>query len=212
MRTALLVIAAFMLAVFAGREGAASLALRAGAPFLTLALSADPHLRGLALYQRGAYADAAESLRIAGPKATFNRGDALARAGKYADAMAAFDAVIAREPANQDARTNRAIVLAFIKSETESDGGSRAQGVDPGEQGTAENKNNSMTMLEAEAAVRERAIKVTRPQEAKALIANEQWLSTLADEPGRYLKLRIAADYARRREQGLLAPIGEDEW
>ena len=212
MRSAFPLIAAAGFLAFAGCDGLAQLALRTGLPRLTLALTDDPHLSGLAHYRLGNFATAVELLRLPGASATYNRGDALARAGLYRDAMAAFDAVIARNPGDMDALANRAVILPLLSSETESDGGSRAQGVDPGEQGQARNKNKSMTVLEAEEAWRQRAIKVNRPQESKALIANEQWLETMADEPGRYLKLRIAAEYLRRRAAGLAPPPADDPW
>jgi tetratricopeptide (TPR) repeat protein len=44
--------------------------------------------------------------------------------------------------------------------------------------------------------------------DAQAMAASRQWLTTLADDPGRYLKLRIAAEHARRAANGL-APEGD---
>jgi Ca-activated chloride channel family protein len=209
----LAIVALIAAAVFAaGQEGWARLALRAHMPSLASAFSNDDEIRGLASYRMGDFADAAEALRRAGSRATFNRGNALARAGKYEQAVGAYDAVIARDPSHQGARANRAIVIKLIASATEQGAGSRAQGTEEGERNKARNKNESMTMLEAEAAVRERASQVRRPYESKALIANEQWLTTLADEPGRYLKLRIAAEYQRRLEAGTAAPPGDDPW
>lgn len=210
----ILAIAALIVATLfaAGQEGLARLALKLHAPSLALALTKDVEVRGLAHYRSGEFAQAAEALRLAGVKATFNRGNALARAGKYGEAVGAYDAVMARDPSHLGARANRAIVIKLIASATEKGGGSRAQGTEAGERSKARNKNESMTMLEAEAAVRERASQVRRPYESKALIANEQWLTTLADEPGRYLKLRIAAEYRRRLEAGTAAPPGDDAW
>jgi Ca-activated chloride channel homolog len=198
--------------LLAGKDAASVLALRLGAPSISLAASDDLLLRGLALYRLGRFAESAELLRQAGPLGSFNRGNALARAGKYADAVAAYDAVIARDPSDADAKANRAIVIELVESETEGGGGSRAQGTEMGEHKKAENKNDSMTMEEAFEAQRLRAIQVQRPQESKAVIADEQWLVTLSDEPGRYLKLRIAAEYKRRIEQGLAPPPGDDPW
>lgn len=198
--------------VAAGQEGLARFALKLDTPSLALALTRDDETRGLARYCLGDFNEAAEALRLAGPKASFNRGNALARIGKYQDALGAYDAVLARDPGHQAARANRAILVKLIASATEDGRGSRPQGMDEGERSKTTNKNQSMTMLEAEAAVRERASQVRRPQESKALIANEQWLETLADEPGRYLKLRIAAEYQRRLEAGSAAPPGDDPW
>lgn len=197
----------------AGRDGLASMALRLHAPSLSVMLADDLQLRGLAYYRLGNYVEAAEALRLAGPKASFNRGNALARAGHYADAVAAYDAVIARDPVHRAAHANRAIVVKLVDSETERGGGNRPQGQEQGEHNKTENRNQSMTMLEAEQATRERAVQVMRPADSsKAMIADEQWLATMPDEPGRYLKLRIAAEYRRRLEAGIAAPPGDDAW
>ncbi len=212
MRSPSLIIASIALALAAGSQGLAGLALRLGAPAVTLALTSDHHQQGLALYRLGRFEDAAEALRLAGPKASYNRGNALAMAGKYPEALAAYDAVLARDPGHQDARANRTIVVKLFDSPTEEGGGSRAQGADPGERKKTDNKNNSMTLEQAFDAVRQRALQIQRPQESRALIANEQWLATLPDEPGRYLKLRIAAEYRRRLEEGTAAPPGSDPW
>lgn len=46
--------------------------------------------------------------------------------------------------------------------------------------------------------------------DAQAASANRQWLATLPDDPGRYLKLRLRAEHARRIELGTAMPDGEE--
>jgi Ca-activated chloride channel homolog len=48
--------------------------------------------------------------------------------------------------------------------------------------------------------------------DAKSVLANVQWLETLPDEPGRFLKLRLALEHARRVEAGTAPPMPGDPW
>ena len=50
---------------------------------------------------------------------------------------------------------------------------------------------------------------VRRSFEGQSIIASRQWLTTLTDDPGRYLKLRIAAEQRLRLETGLAVPAAE---
>lgn len=73
-------------------------------------------LRGVEAYRRGDYARAAE-LFARGTDATshYNRGNALARAGRLQDAVAAYDEALRRDPRMADARANRAAVMAAMQ-------------------------------------------------------------------------------------------------
>jgi tetratricopeptide (TPR) repeat protein len=54
--------------------------------------------------------------------------------------------------------------------------------------------------------------RIGKPVDAKSVQANVQWLETLPDEPGRFLKLRLAMEHARRVEAGTAPPITGDPW
>jgi Ca-activated chloride channel homolog len=41
---------------------------------------------------------------------------------------------------------------------------------------------------------------------------DRQWLQTLSDDPGRFLKLRLAAEHNRRVDAGTAPPITGDPW
>src|SRR5690606_34490008 len=51
-----------------------------------------------------------------GADAAYNRGNALARAGRYEDAIAAYDEALRRQPGMADAIANRKVVEAAMKN------------------------------------------------------------------------------------------------
>jgi Ca-activated chloride channel family protein len=72
--------------------------------------------RGIEQYRRGDFAGAAASFAKADTAdAHYDRGNALAKAGKLEDAVAAYDQALRRAPGMADAAANRAAVLAAIK-------------------------------------------------------------------------------------------------
>lgn len=89
--------------------------LAAGLPGLAARIADDPGWRGTALYAAGRYAEAAAAFGEArGRAAAYNRGNALARAGDLPGALAAYEAVLARDPGNEDARANRDLVARLL--------------------------------------------------------------------------------------------------
>ena len=88
----------------------ARLLLAAGLPGAAATISDDPAWRGTALYAAGRYAEAAEA--FAGQP--YNRGNALALAGDLKGALAAYEAALARDPGDEDAKANRELVARLL--------------------------------------------------------------------------------------------------
>lgn len=98
------------------RDQQAAQALRAGHAQQARALARDPALRGAAAYRVGDYAAAIQALGpLPGGGAQYNLGNALAKAGRYREALAAYDRVLAREPGNADAQANRQAVADWLR-------------------------------------------------------------------------------------------------
>lgn len=76
----------------------------------------DPLLRGAAAYRSGDYTGAAKYFaQRDDAQAKYDLGNALAKAGRYQQAIAAYDQALQREPRMADARANREAVLAWLK-------------------------------------------------------------------------------------------------
>ncbi|MGN2243921.1 VWA domain-containing protein [Frateuria sp. GZRR33] len=98
------------------RDQQAAQALREGQPKQALALARDPALRGAAAYRTGDYDKAIDALQpIDTTDAQYNLGNALAKAGRYQDALAAYDRALALDPANADAAANRKAVEDWLR-------------------------------------------------------------------------------------------------
>ena len=75
----------------------------------------DPQWRGMALYQAGDYAGAAEAfLQVDTAAAHYNRGNALAYSGELEAALDAYDQALERQPDLQAALDNQALVEQML--------------------------------------------------------------------------------------------------
>jgi len=85
----------------------------------------DPQWRGSAQFRNQDYEAAAESFgRVQGPHADYNRGNALAHAGKLEEALKAYDQALAADPSMEDARINQELVKQLLnQQESESQSG-----------------------------------------------------------------------------------------
>ncbi|MEJ2316303.1 MAG: VWA domain-containing protein [Gammaproteobacteria bacterium] len=79
-------------------------------------ITGDPSLLGSAAYKRGDYRQALEQFdRLDGADAAYNRGNALARLGKYREAIEAYDDAIEQQPGMDDAIFNKAAIEELLK-------------------------------------------------------------------------------------------------
>lgn len=96
----------------------AAQALKQGHAKQAQQLARDPSLRGAAAYRAGDYAAATQALQQApGTDAAYNLGNALARQGKYQQAIKAYDRALKLAPGNADAQANRKAVEDWLRQQ-----------------------------------------------------------------------------------------------
>jgi Ca-activated chloride channel family protein len=196
----------------------------------------DPLWKGGALYRGGEYEGAADTFEQSDAlTAHYNRGNALARAGRLDEALAAYDTVLEADPGHEDARHNRTLV-ARLKEQVRQQ--SRQQEGEPGGQGQgggnqqedgssqerdprdasqqSENESESgggdeagREEPESTAAGEANQPLVEPPLSAEEQQAMAQWLRRVPDDPGGLLRRKFQLEYSRRRSE---RPEGTDAW
>lgn len=115
---------------------------------------ADPAWRGAAHYRAGDYADAvADFAAVDSADGHYNRGNALARLGRYEEAIAAYASALERAPAHAAASHNKALLEKLLAERPrQPPSGGEGEGKDPGErdqpegdQGGDDSGENSMS-------------------------------------------------------------------
>jgi len=178
----------------AGPQSLGKVLLLLDQPALAADLLEEPGARGVALYRAGRYAEADSAFEKAGRSVTYNRGLSLAATGNYKLSVAYFNAVLFARPEDKEAQENRDTVgalLAPIVGDGRGTGRIAALAA-------ARKKHPEDDILPGLA----NQYKVRRPTRARSTIASEEWLETLSDEPGEYLKKRLEAEYERRQGLG----------
>ena len=96
----------------------AASALRQGDATKAQRLAQDSAWRGAAAYRAKDYTAAAQALQQAkGADAPYNLGNALAKLGRYPDAIKAYDHALQLDPHNEDARANRKAVEEAMRKQ-----------------------------------------------------------------------------------------------
>lgn len=101
-------------------------------------LFGDPQRKGAAQYRAGDFESAATTLSQTGDReALYNRGNALARLGRFDEAIAAYAEVLRTDPSHEDARYNKELLEKQQQQQQQQQSGSgqSEQDPQPGKQG-----------------------------------------------------------------------------
>ncbi|MGN6111888.1 MAG: VWA domain-containing protein [Luteimonas sp.] len=182
--------------------------------------------QGARAYRAGDYAAAERAWRgVPGAEADYDRGNALARQGRYDEAIAAYDEALRAKPGMADAIANRKAVEAARKRRPPSGKGDRDDAGDKGDgnqdqeqdagkrdaQADAARAQAGQAAREREAARRARAGDAGPPQDGRMQetqaqherrLANQARLQRVPDDPGGLLRERLRLEYERRRTRG----------
>lgn len=204
-----------------GTRPLSRVALDLGLADLSVALTDDPELRGEAHFRAGRYEMAVDAFAEANQP--YNLGLAAAWAGDYATALVAWDRVLAADPRDQETRANHKIVASLlagmkfepmprfkqreVEGETvEADIG-KGKGRAEGDGDAANNRKSGFWMPKV---VTNGLREVPNIFDEQYVAADRRWLATLEDQPGVYLRARLAAQQKRREAAGAALPLPED--
>ena len=181
---------------------------------------------GVAAYRRQQYDEAIEKFS-GNPSADgqYNLGNALAKAGRYDEAIAAYNRALKQQPSMKDAVDNRAAVEAARKrkpppgQQGQDRQKNRGQNKDPQQrdrQAKPEKPSDVQQQQQADAAQRQRMQEALRKQQQSAQgqpqqqqnetaeqrerrIANQAQLQRVPDDPGALLRAKFRLEYERRQ-------------
>ena len=120
----------------------AAAALGRGEPERALGLARSPDQRGTASYRLKDYPAAAEAFAAAGgPDGDYNRGNALAQAGKLEEAIAAYDKALAQRPGMEDALYNKSKVEELLRQQKQQEQQQKQDQAKPGDQSPQDQKD-----------------------------------------------------------------------
>ncbi|GLK69185.1 hypothetical protein [Hansschlegelia plantiphila] len=248
----------------------------AGLPRIASLLLGGPVWRGATLYAQGRFAEAASAFENAPfADAPYDEGTARARAGELERAIAALNEALYRDPNDEDARYNLALVESLkakrdrqardangaanasaskqkrggeAPSDAQNDINSTGEGAagdrDSGRQATSPGGAQVTRMGRAKQTAADPSrsqargsvgasqgagrtggdgAKVAKSFEEmmklpkmsfsqQAVQPSLQWLQTIPDDPGKFLRLKLAAERSQRAERGIAAPEVTDPW
>jgi len=192
----------------------------------------DPALQAEALYRAEDYALAADTWSLMDQAdAHYNRGNALAQAGEYEQAIAAYDSALEQQPGMEDAVANRKLVEDLLKqqqqqqseegensddeydqqddqqSQSESSDSSSEQDQSQSQQDQDASDQQESDQQEAEQQEQSESEEeqASMAQEAQWSEedeqAMEQWLRRIPDDPSGLLRRKFRSQYQRRGAQ-----------
>ena len=204
----LTVAAAFACIIAGGAAPWTRLAYLIGADRAVMAFTSDEAVRGAVYYRQGLYSKADSAFAAVGRPATYNRAATLAATERYELSVAYYDAVLFANRYDEDAQANRDVVAEHVIPVIgESDGHGRIATIIEESGGNAKVDPDSPfgRILPTQRGV-------LKPVEARSVGASREWLDTLSDAPGTYLKQRLAAEYERRKANGVLNKPEASQW
>ena len=208
------------------REDQRAPALIEEAPEQAARILDNPQWRGSALYRSGDYESAAGAFASEDtPRASYNRGNALARAGKLEEALEAYENVLAKQPGHEDALFNRYLVKQLLEqqqnqSSQDGDPSDQAGQNQPDNQHNGQQKNepeDSQRNGQSDQQEKQAESAQQRQRDADASESDgqtsrapaeldtspltqgqEQWLRRVPDNPGGLLRRKFLQQYQER--------------
>jgi Ca-activated chloride channel family protein len=209
--------------LWASRDQQAQAALRQQRAADAAVLAQDPAIAGEALYRSDDFARAGQAWsQLDQADSHYNRGNALAQAGEFEAAIAAYDDALNLEPEMEDAIFNRALVEQMKQQQeeqqqnqenSEDQSGEESEEGEQGEDQSSEDQEDS-EQGDQESDEQQEGEEDGEPSESEMAQnwseedaqAMEQWLRRIPDDPGGLLRRKFRNQHQRRG-----APADESE-
>ena len=150
----------------------------------------DPMWKGIACYRAGDLPCAVDSFAgLDTAAANYDMGNALARQGKYALAVEAYDRALRLAPDHADAAFNRALVTAAMRRPKPRDDEQTEEAPD-------------MKPDKVQFDDKGKTGKTGRVDVSQAEVQADAWLAGVQSDPGEFLRARFAAEAARAKPTG----------
>jgi len=200
---------------------------------LAAALFKAPDWRGTSSYRAQDYESAIAAFSASDtPDGHYNRGNSLALAGNYEEAIAAYDIAIGREPDHADAIFNKEIVEDLLEQQQQEEGDNQDGDSQENEseqnsqnQSEEENENSEQQDQESEEGNEDQQDQEQQnqpPEDQEGSESNseqntpseatneefeeqqslEQWLRRIDDDPGELLRRKFRYQYRQRQLNG----------
>jgi len=160
--------------------------------------------QSVAYYRSGQYERSAR--QFSQEKTTlahYNRGNALAHLGDYQQAINAYNAALALNPKDQDAKYNRDLLKKLLKNKKK-----QKQRKNKNQQAKTKKPDNKKSQQKKTAKNQKNNNKGKNKQPKKmaqnkteAQRAREQWLRRVPDDPGGLLKQKFLREYRKRQHE-----------
>lgn len=183
-------------------------------------LAEDPLRKGEALYRARKYEQAAEAFaQVDSPDGHYNRGNALAKSGRYADALAAYEAALRKIPNHADAKHNRALIEELLKRDPPPQSAADQQAADQqqGQQRRQQKQNQQQQQQsQAQSSARDtgdgmQGAQDARPGDQNAAASNSKKEAAQAAQPDIEKKSPAPVDQAASRPEAAPARDGGSE-
>jgi Ca-activated chloride channel family protein len=181
------------------------------------ALAKDPAITGEALYRSDEFAGAAQSWSLLDEADShYNRGNSMAQAGEFEQALAAYDAALQHSPDMEDAIFNRALVeqmqqdkeqqeqensegeFSEEQSDQDSEEGEQSDEQSDSEQEGEQSEEDSDEQKEGEEEGEPSESEMEQNWSEEDAQAMEQWLRRIPDDPGGLLRRKFRNQHQRR--------------
>lgn len=161
------------------------------APAAAAELFEEPAWKATAFYRAGDFERSQAIFSgIGTPEAAYNRGNALVFMGRYEEAVASYDRALASRPGWRIAIENRAIAQSRQLDQQTGEGTGGQLGAD------------EIVFDDTEDGAGEQTVDAEEGEPIEGAELNAMWLRNVKSDPGEFLRLKFAYQFARPEEDG----------